>query len=75
MGSAFEDSGRFVRFAVSRLPSLLTNVPKPRQYWYDMKRYIYDEGFRELSDAFRQLKLPAADGRSPPHATPLQGQC
>lgn len=42
---------------------LLTGAPKPRQYWFDMKRRIHDEGFIEVSAKCRQLKLRAPDGK------------
>jgi len=50
-------------FSVIDVIGLLTDAPKPRQYWFDMKRRIQDEGFRELSAKCRQLKLPSADGK------------
>jgi hypothetical protein len=42
---------------------VLSDAPRPRQYWYDMRRRITDEGFRQLSAKCRQLKLRAADGK------------
>jgi hypothetical protein len=42
---------------------MLTDAPKPRQYWYDMKRRIEDEGFREVSAKCRQLKMRSADNK------------
>lgn len=50
-------------FSVIDVVGLLTDAPKPRQYWSDMKRRIHDEGFRELSAKCRQLKMPSADGK------------
>ena len=50
-------------FSVIDVVGLLTDAPKPRQYWYDMKRNIHDEGFVELSENIRQLKMLASDGR------------
>ncbi|HST90304.1 MAG TPA: GIY-YIG nuclease family protein [Ktedonobacterales bacterium] len=50
-------------FSVVDVISLLTGSASPSQYWRDMKRRIYDEGFREVRTAYRQLKLPAADGK------------
>jgi BRO family protein len=51
-------------FSVIDVIGVLTDAPKPRQYWYDMKRYIHDEGFRELSEKIRQLKMPSSDGKN-----------
>jgi BRO family protein len=50
-------------FSVIDVVGLLTDNPKPRQYWYDMKRNIHDEGFTELSENIRQLKMRAPDGK------------
>ena len=50
-------------FSVIDIVGLLTDAPKPRQYWFDMKRRVQDEGFREVSAACRQLKLPSPDGK------------
>src|SRR5689334_19312835 len=50
-------------FSVVDVISLLTGSASPQQYWRDMKRRIYDEGFREVSTTCRQLKLPAPDGK------------
>src|SRR5690349_18118167 len=43
-------------YSVIDVVGLLTNNPKPRQYWFDMKRTIHAEGFREVSEKIRQLK-------------------
>jgi hypothetical protein len=50
-------------FSVIDVVGILTDAPKPRQYWHDMRRRIQDEGFRELSAFCRQLKLQAKDGK------------
>jgi len=50
-------------FSVIDVVGILTDGPKPRQYWHDMRRRIQDEGFRELSAKCRQLKLRAKDGK------------
>jgi hypothetical protein len=53
-----EDGGRLIRrqwhdgrWFISGIDvvGLLTDSATPRQYWYDMKTRIQDEGFRELS--------------------------
>src|SRR5260370_22157444 len=43
--------------------ALLTDAPKPRQYWFDMKRTVHAEGFREVSEKIRQLRMTASDGK------------
>ena len=44
-------------FSVVDAVAALTDSQEPRQYWYDMKRRIQDEGFRELSAKCLQLKM------------------
>lgn len=50
-------------FSVIDVVGLLTDAPKPRMYWADMKRNIQTEGFIELLDFFQQLKMLAPDGK------------
>lgn len=50
-------------FSVIDVVGLLTDTPKPRQYWFDMKRYVHSEGFIEVSEKVRQLKMPSTDGK------------
>ena len=50
-------------FSVIDVIAVLTDAPKPRKYWTDMKRRITDEGFHELAAKCRQLKLQSADGK------------
>jgi BRO family, N-terminal domain len=50
-------------FSVVDVIAILTDAPKPRQYWFNMKRYIKSEGFVEVSQKVRQTKLPASDGK------------
>jgi hypothetical protein len=54
-------------FSVIDVVGVLTDAPKPRQYWFDMKRRIQDEGFPESSAKCRQLKMPSVDGK--PYST------
>jgi DNA-damage-inducible protein D len=50
-------------YSVIDVIALLTDNSKPRQYWFDMKRTIHTEGFHEVSEKIRQLKMTAADGK------------
>lgn len=50
-------------FSVIDVVGLLTDAPKPRQYWFDMKRRIQDDGFVEVSAFCRQLKMQSPDGK------------
>lgn len=52
-------------FSVVDVVEVLTDSPRPRKYWDDLKRkLIENEGFAELSANIGQLKLPASDGKS-----------
>lgn len=51
-------------FSVIDVVGVLTDAPKPRMYWADMKRRIQAEGFRELLAKCQQLKMPSADGKN-----------
>jgi hypothetical protein len=68
----YEQASERIRFAivdgeawysVIDVVKLLTENPKPRQYWFDMKRNVQTEGFREVSEKVRQLKMEAPDGK------------
>jgi hypothetical protein len=50
-------------FSVIDVVGLLTDSPRPRQYWFDMKRHIEDEGFHEVLAQCCILKLVAPDGK------------
>jgi BRO family, N-terminal domain/ORF6C domain len=50
-------------FSVIDVVGVLTDAPKPRMYWADMKRYVQGEGFAEVLEKVQQLKLRAADGK------------
>lgn len=52
-----------VHFSVIDVIGVLTDAPRPRMYWADMKRRIQEEGFRELLAFCQQLKMRAADGK------------
>jgi len=67
-----EDGGRLIRrqwhdgrwfFSVVDVVGLLAESMDPRKYWFDMKRNIQTEEFRELSDRIRQLKMRSLDGK------------
>ncbi|HEX6800031.1 MAG TPA: Bro-N domain-containing protein [Ktedonobacterales bacterium] len=51
-------------FSVIDVIALLTDSPRSRKYWNDLKtRLEQDEGFVELSAKIGQLKMRAADGK------------
>src|SRR5262249_53941338 len=57
----WHDGRRF--FSIIDVIGVLTDAPKPRMYWADMKRRIQSEGFRELLAFCKQLKMPSRDGK------------
>lgn len=68
----FDGDGRLIRrqwlddrwyFSIVDVVAVLTDSVEPRKYWFDMKRNIQDEGFRELSEKIRQLKMRSLDGK------------
>jgi hypothetical protein len=52
-----------MHFSVIDVIGVLTDAPKPRMYWADMKRRIQDEGFIEVLAKCQQLKMTAPDGK------------
>jgi DNA-damage-inducible protein D len=50
-------------YSVIDVVGLLTNAPKPRNYWAMMEQRIHDEGFREVLTFCEQLKMEAPDGK------------
>lgn len=50
-------------FSVIDVIGLLTDAPKPRMYWADMKRRVVTEGFTEVLAKCQQLRMIASDGK------------
>ncbi len=50
-------------FSVVDVISALTDSPRPRKYWNDLKTRLSDEG-SELSEKIGQLKMNAKDGKN-----------
>ena len=50
-------------FSVIDVVGLLTDAPKPRNYWAMMKLRIQDEGFRAMLANCQVLTMPALDGK------------
>ncbi len=42
---------------------ILTNSPRPRKYWSDLKKKTIEEGYNELSEKIGQLRLKSSDGK------------
>ncbi len=51
-------------FSAIDVVGILTDAPKPRMYWADMKRRIQSEGFYELLAKCQQLKMRSSDGKN-----------
>ena len=49
-------------FSVVDIIEVLTDSPRPRKYWNDLKKRLTEEGF-ELSEKIGQLKLLSSDGK------------
>ena len=49
-------------FSVIDVIAVLTDAPRPRNYWSDLKRKLKGEG-SELHEKIVQLKMPAEDGK------------
>jgi cell filamentation protein len=69
----FEGDGMLIRrqwqdgrwfFSVVDVVAALTDSPSPRQYKYNRKTGIQDEGLRELSAKCLQLTMRSMDGES-----------
>ena len=54
--------GRWFYSLIDIVATLLPDV-EARKYWFDMKRNIKTEGFSQLSEKIRQLKMRAPDGK------------
>ncbi len=50
-------------FSVIDVIEALTNSPRPRKYWSDLKSKLVKEGFREVSEKIGQLKLLAPNNK------------
>ena len=50
-------------FSVIDVIEALTETPRPRKYWSDLKKKLVNEGYSEVSEKIGQLKLKAPDGK------------
>jgi len=50
-------------FSIIDAIEVLTGSERPRKYWNDLKKKLFDEGYTELSDKIGQLKMEASDGK------------
>ena len=50
-------------FSIIDIIEVLTDSQRPRKYWNDLKKRLFNEGFSELSAKIGQLKLISSDGK------------
>jgi len=50
-------------FSVVNIVEAFTDSPKPRDYWYRLKKREYNKRGIELSTFCRQLKIQSTDGK------------
>ena len=50
-------------FSVIDVVEALTGSERPRKYWNDLKKKLFEEGYTELSEKIGQLKLMSSDGK------------
>ena len=51
-------------FSVVDVVEVLSGSDRPRKYWNDLKKKLFEEGYDELSEKIGQLKLQSTDGKS-----------
>lgn len=50
-------------FSIVDVVEALTGSERPRKYWSDLKKKLFEEGYDQLSEKIGQLKMPSADGK------------
>lgn len=50
-------------FSIVDIIEVLTDTPRPRKYWSDLKKKLIKEGYSEVSDNIGQLKITSSDGK------------
>lgn len=50
-------------FSIIDVVEALTGTQRPRKYWNDLKKKLFEEGYVELSEKIGQLKLQSSDGK------------
>ncbi|HMN49172.1 MAG TPA: Bro-N domain-containing protein [Ignavibacteriaceae bacterium] len=50
-------------FSVIDVIEVLSESGRPRKYWSDLKKKLFNEGFDQLSEKIGQLKLESEDGK------------
>jgi hypothetical protein len=60
---AWDNEKELWYFSVVDVIEILTESPRPRKYWNDLKKKLSEEG-SELSEKIGQLKMKSSDGKS-----------
>jgi DNA-damage-inducible protein D len=50
-------------FSIIDVIEVLSGTERPRKYWSDLKKKLFEEGYDELSEKIGQLKLQSTDGK------------
>jgi len=50
-------------FSIIDIIEVLTDTPRPRKYWSDLKKKLIKEGYSEVSDKIGHLKLTSPDNK------------
>ncbi len=50
-------------FSITDIVEVLTGTERPRKYWNDLKKKLFEEGYDELYEKIGQLKLMLSDGK------------
>ncbi len=50
-------------FSIIDVVEALVGGDRPRKYWNDLKKKLFDEGYDQLSEKIGQLKMPSSDGK------------
>ena len=52
-------------FSIIDVIEALVGGDRPRKYWNDLKKKLFQEGYDQLSEKIGQLKMQSAGGRRP----------
>jgi DNA-damage-inducible protein D len=50
-------------FSIIDVIEVLIGGDRPRKYWNDLKKKLFQEGYDQLSEKIGQLKMPSSDGK------------
>ncbi len=50
-------------FSIVDVVQALVGGDRPRKYWNDLKKKLFEEGYDQLSEKIGQLRMPSSDGK------------